>query len=161
MQMEKALINDRLNISKVSREFCIPTIYNFAIIYPWNLLFSSKVSYFLAVSTVVYKKKTLQLNNLKTRAAMNAEISVFVICVEAIIYFILYNLHTVPLRHNVMLAWQIYKILGDLATLVMRLKWNALRDYANSSSGKFSWQLNHVCCTEEKGNWQVQWIIWT
>ena len=98
MQMEKALINDRLNISKVSREFCIPTIYNFAIIYPWNLLFSSKVSYFLAVSTVVYKKKTLQLNNLKTRAAMNAEISVFVICVEAIIYFILYNLHHCPFK---------------------------------------------------------------
>ena len=28
---------------------------------------------------------------------MNAKISVFVICVEAIIYLLLYNLHTVPL----------------------------------------------------------------
>ena len=65
MQMEKALINDRLNISKVSREFCIPTIYNFAIIYPWNLLFSSKVSYFLAVSTVVYKKKNFTAQQFK------------------------------------------------------------------------------------------------
>ena len=33
MQIEKALINDRLGVSKVSREFCIPTIYNFAVIY--------------------------------------------------------------------------------------------------------------------------------
>ena len=37
--------------------------------------------------------KTLRLNNLKTTTAMNAKISVFVICVEAIIYLLLYNLH--------------------------------------------------------------------
>ena len=35
----------------------------------------------------------LWLNNLKTKTAMNAKISVFVICVEAIIYLLLYNLH--------------------------------------------------------------------
>ena len=40
MQIEKALINDRLRVSKVSWKFCIPTIYNFAVIYSWNLLFS-------------------------------------------------------------------------------------------------------------------------
>ena len=34
MQMEKVLINDRLRVSKVSRKLCIPTIYNFAVIYP-------------------------------------------------------------------------------------------------------------------------------
>ena len=34
----------------------------------------------------------LRLNNLKTRTVMNAKTSVFVICVEAIIYM-LYNLH--------------------------------------------------------------------
>ena len=34
MQIEKALINDRLRVSKVSWKFCIPTIYNFAVIYP-------------------------------------------------------------------------------------------------------------------------------
>ena len=39
------------------------------------------------------KDKTLRLNNLKTRTAKNAKISVFVICVEAIIYLLLYNLH--------------------------------------------------------------------
>ena len=33
-------------------------------------------------------KKTLRLNNLKTRAAMNAKISVFAICVEAIVYLL-------------------------------------------------------------------------
>ena len=37
--------------------------------------------------------KALQLNNLKTRTAMNAKISVFVICVEGILYLSLYNLH--------------------------------------------------------------------
>ena len=37
--------------------------------------------------------KTLRLNNLKTRRAMNAKILVFLICVEAIMYFLLYNLH--------------------------------------------------------------------
>ena len=37
--------------------------------------------------------KTLPLNNMKTRTAMNAKISVFVIRVEAIIHLLLYNLH--------------------------------------------------------------------
>ena len=32
-----------------------------------------------------------RLNDLKTRAAMSSKISVFVICVEAIIYLLLYN----------------------------------------------------------------------
>ena len=39
MQIEKALINDRLRVSKVSWKFRIPTIYNFAGIHPWSLLF--------------------------------------------------------------------------------------------------------------------------
>ena len=33
MQIEKALINDRLRVSKVPWKFRIPTVYNFAIIY--------------------------------------------------------------------------------------------------------------------------------
>ena len=40
MQIEKALINDRLHVQKVSWKFLITTIYNFTVIYPWNLLFS-------------------------------------------------------------------------------------------------------------------------
>ena len=35
----------------------------------------------------------LALKGLKTRTAMNARISVFVICVEAIIYLLPHNLH--------------------------------------------------------------------
>ena len=40
MQIEKALINDRLGVSKVFRKLRIPIIYDFALIYQWNLLFS-------------------------------------------------------------------------------------------------------------------------
>ena len=39
MQIEKALINDRLSVSKVPWKFCIPPIYNVAVIYPCNLIF--------------------------------------------------------------------------------------------------------------------------
>ena len=39
-QIEKALINNRLYFSKMFWKFHVPTIYNFAVIYPWNLLFS-------------------------------------------------------------------------------------------------------------------------
>ena len=58
MQIGKALINDRLSVSKVSWKFRVPTVYNFAVIYSWNLLFSLKVAYFLTVSIVfsVYKQ---------------------------------------------------------------------------------------------------------
>ena len=34
MQIEKALVNDRLRDSKVSCKFFIATIYNFAVIHP-------------------------------------------------------------------------------------------------------------------------------
>ena len=36
----KATDEDRLRVSKVSWKCCILTIYNFAVIYLWNLLFS-------------------------------------------------------------------------------------------------------------------------
>ena len=41
----------------------------------------------------LFLNKTLQLNNFKIRTTMNAKMSVFVICFEAITYFLLYNLH--------------------------------------------------------------------
>ena len=44
--------------------------------------------------------KTLRLNNLKTRADMNAKISVFVSCVEPIIYLLLHNLRECPFNVN-------------------------------------------------------------
>ena len=34
MQIQKALINDRLRVPPVSWKFRIPNIYNFAVIYP-------------------------------------------------------------------------------------------------------------------------------
>ena len=41
----------------------------------------------------LFINKSLRVNNLKTRIAMNAKISVFVICVEVIVYLSLCNLH--------------------------------------------------------------------
>ena len=38
---------------------------------------------------------------------MNAEISVFVICVEAIIYLSLYNLHDYTFKHSILQVFQI------------------------------------------------------
>ena len=58
MQIKKPLISGCLRVSKVSWKFRVASIYNFALIYPWNLLFSLKVAYFLTVSIVfsVYKQ---------------------------------------------------------------------------------------------------------
>ena len=41
----------------------------------------------------LFINKILQFNILKTRTAINVKISVFAICVEAILYMLLYNLH--------------------------------------------------------------------
>ena len=51
-KIEKALINDRLRVSKKSWKFRIPTTHNFAKLYQWNLLFSLQVVDFLALSIV-------------------------------------------------------------------------------------------------------------
>ena len=51
MQIEEAMTNDRLRVSKVSWKFHISTFYNFAVIYQWNLLFPLKETFFLTVST--------------------------------------------------------------------------------------------------------------
>ena len=40
----------------------------------------------------------LRHNNLKTRTAMNAKISVFVICFKAMIYLLLYDLHDYTIK---------------------------------------------------------------
>ena len=40
----------------------------------------------------LFINKTLRLNDIRTRTAMNAKMSVFVICVETIVYLLLYNL---------------------------------------------------------------------
>ena len=43
--------------------------------------------------------KILRLNNLKTRTIMNAKTSVFVICVKAITYLLLSDLHDCNFKH--------------------------------------------------------------
>ena len=58
------------------------------------------IAYVLSRKNFLFINKTLRLNNLKkTKTVVNSEISVFVSCVEAIIYLLLYNLHdsTLPL----------------------------------------------------------------
>ena len=42
---------------------------------------------------------------------MNAKISVFVICVEAIIYLLLYNLHDFTFKRNIFISRQLNFIL--------------------------------------------------
>ena len=59
----------------------------FAIFLKRRLLFSSFYCLFSFIN------KTLRLNILKARAAMNVKLSVFDICVEAVIYLLLHNLH--------------------------------------------------------------------
>ena len=94
MQIEKELINDRLYVSKVSLKFCIPAIYNFTVIYPWNLLFSSKVAYFLVVLlSFLFINKNLRLNYLQIRTAWMRKcfclFSVFLIYGKAIMRFVI------------------------------------------------------------------------
>ena len=72
-----------------------------------------KVAYFLTVSIVfLFISKTLRLNNLKTRTAMNAKTSVFVICVKVIMYLLKYNLHdcTFIQRWVGMGGWAVFEI---------------------------------------------------
>ena len=42
VQIEKSLINDHLLVLKEFWKFCMPTVNNFAVIEPWNLLFFTK-----------------------------------------------------------------------------------------------------------------------
>ena len=79
---------------KYHENFAFQLICNFAVIY-LRMKFVSFVKSSLLLTIFVFflfANKTLRLNNLKTRTAMNAKISVFVICAEVIIYLLLYNL---------------------------------------------------------------------
>ena len=64
----------------------------FAIFLKSTLLFNS--SYCL-----LFKNKTLQLNNSKTRTAVNAKYLVFDVYVEAIIYLLSNNLHDCTFKY--------------------------------------------------------------
>ena len=56
MQIEKALKNDRLRVSKVPWKFHILTIHNFAVISLWNLLFNSFCCLFLLINKTLRQK---------------------------------------------------------------------------------------------------------
>ena len=60
----------------------------FAIFLKVSLLFQSLLPF-------LFINKTLRLDNLKTRTATNANVSVFVICVETMLYLLLYKLHDI------------------------------------------------------------------
>ena len=62
----------------------------FAVSLESSLLFN--IFNILTIAFSVYKQ-TLRLNNVKTRANMNAKFLAFDICVEAILCMLLYNLH--------------------------------------------------------------------
>ena len=115
MEIEKALINDRLCVSKVSWKFGIPTIYNSAVICLWNLAIFVKSSLLLTVCIV------FSVFKLKTRTAMNVKISVFINCVEAILYLLLYNLHNCTFKDREILSHQWWDNCYDIidATIVL------------------------------------------
>ena len=56
----------------------------------------------------LFTNKTFRFNNLKTRIALNAKISVIVICVEVMIFLFLYNLH--DCTFNIVNIFNDYKI---------------------------------------------------
>ena len=58
-----------------------------------NFAFSLKGNFYQFLLFFLFINKTLGLFNLKTRTAINTKISVFVICVEVIIYLLLSNFH--------------------------------------------------------------------
>ena len=65
------------------------------------MLFYQKVAYFLTVSIVFsVDKQNFTAQQLKTTIAMNAKTSVFVICAEAIMYLLLYNLTDCTFKYD-------------------------------------------------------------
>ena len=76
--------------------------------------------------------KSLRLNNLKTRTTMNVKISVFVICVKAIIYLLLYNLHDCTFKVRIL---DIPKLSRNAkGYLISQNFWGMLRDKKNKNS---------------------------
>ena len=125
MQIEKALINHRLRVRKVRASF---TFQLFIISQQFTreiCCFLKKQPNFLSkqfLLSFLFIYKTLWVNNLKTRTTTNAKISVFIICVKAIIYLLSYNLHDCTFKesdtqHNVKIGGNIIAINRSAATL--------------------------------------------
>ena len=69
--------------------------------------------------------KTLRLNNLKNRTAMNAKMSVF-IYVEAIIHLLLYNLHDCTFKKKPCLVTWVNMCLKTVKKLFQFISWNII-----------------------------------
>ena len=66
----------------------------------FTVIFTREIRHLLERLQKIFSYKSLRLRNLKTRTAMNANILVFVICVEGIMYLLLYNLDGCTLSFN-------------------------------------------------------------
>ena len=90
----------------------------------------------------LFINKTLRLNNLKTRRTMNAKILAFVICVEAIIYLLLYNFHEWTFKVIVKLKkLKKDKDLGSYLIFKYLLNTRKLHSRLEKQSGKQNWIL--------------------
>ena len=88
MQAKKSLINGGLRVWSVSCEFRVPAIYNFI---SWTFMkftFLVKSSLLFNTFYCLFRLETnsLQLSNLKTKKAMNAKFSEFIIQVKTVIF---------------------------------------------------------------------------
>ena len=91
-----------MQIETAPWKFCIPSTYyffsnlpmKFAVFLKSSLVFNSFYCLFFLL-TKLYGSIAL-----KTRAAMNAKMSMFIIWVEAITYLLLYNLHDCTFKYN-------------------------------------------------------------
>ena len=69
------------------------------------------------------KPEGLSKYNIKTRAAMNAKTSVFVICIEEIIYLLLYNFHDCTFKGgNYKRVWCSYQSLRPQQKIIENVK---------------------------------------
>ena len=63
------------------------------------------LSFYFYSLFILFINKTLLFNSLKIRIAMNVKFSVFVICVEVIIYLLLHNLHDCTIKFLIRFIW--------------------------------------------------------
>ena len=71
----------------------------------------------------LFINKTLRLNNLKIKTAMDVKISLFLICVKAIIYLLLFLIYclTVPLKPYNLLFLTLFSFQEYLVLLLLRV----------------------------------------
>ena len=101
------------------------------LILPWKLLFSKKWLLFNSFSCLFCRNKTLRLNNLKTTTViMKVKISVFGICVEGTIYFLLHNLHNRTFQYARDFFYCFYLLLDTRASGIVLWIW--LRPFVRS-----------------------------